>query len=373
MFGADRPLAAAGLVVRRTGKTIFAHCTGDAAGLAPEEAQPRPFTPDTKMRIASVSKLAVTMTALSLHDEGLLDLDADVQRWWSGLRNPAYPDVPITMAQLLSHRSSLIDPEVYWLAVPGKIESLVTEEAFGQRGPPGEWFSYCNLNYGIAATILERAAKTRFDRLARERALEPIGIDGAGFNWSGVSRTDRRAGATLYRKVDGVWAVQTDGAEALADNDPVGLREEGFDLRDYVIGTNGTLFSPQGGLRASLNDMAVMARAVAGEARLNTVLWRYDADTPNGDVLGGLFKHVGLGSFIWEGDGPISGVRMVGHDGEAYGLYSGTWALPDLDAEIALAVTGTPEGDQPAGSTHPGYNRWSQALFDLAADILDVA
>ena len=60
---------AAGLVVRKGGKTIFSHGAGIANG-------GRAFRTDTKMRVASVSKLAVALTAHRLAERGELDLDA---------------------------------------------------------------------------------------------------------------------------------------------------------------------------------------------------------------------------------------------------------------------------------------------------------
>ncbi|WP_163360631.1 serine hydrolase domain-containing protein, partial [Klebsiella aerogenes] len=78
-------------------------------GLADISAS-RPVTADDPVRIASISKLVVAIGVMRLVEQGRLDLDADVSRWlgWK-LRNPAFPDAPISLRLLLSHRSSLTD------------------------------------------------------------------------------------------------------------------------------------------------------------------------------------------------------------------------------------------------------------------------
>ena len=53
--------------------------------------------------------------------------------------------------------------------------------------------------------------------------------------------------ATLYRGSDGAWIPQTDYY-------PTGVIPV-RNVTDYMIGSNGVLFSPQAGLRASVTHM----------------------------------------------------------------------------------------------------------------------
>ncbi len=365
--------AGVALHVRRGGAVLFEGAAGHAAGLSAAERAAgtalRAMTPDTKMRVASVSKMAATLTAFEVLTQAGIGLIADVRMHWPRLRHPRFPDTPITYAQLLSHCSSLRDPEAYWIAAPGSIDDLLTDEVFAPDTPPGTFFTYCNFNFGVLATLLERISGERFDRLAA-RTLSRLGLT-AGFNWSGVPRAARRAGATLYRAGGQGWQIQTDGPDTLQGEGPLFLGQDDVDLDAYDIGSNGTLFSPQGGLRACVSDMAVLAKAMAQTPALARPVWRYDATRNNGNTEGGLFEASGLGCFLWSAArSPIAGQPMIGHDGEAYGLYSGAWHLPALDAQIGFAITGTPGGPQPPGESHPGYTLWSQSLFDLAAKVL---
>ncbi|HRX75436.1 MAG TPA: serine hydrolase domain-containing protein [Hyphomonas sp.] len=353
---------AAGLVVRKGGKTVFAYAAGTANG-------PHPFRTDTKMRVASVSKLAVALTAHRLAERGELDLDAPVSDWFGdALRHPDFPGADIPLRHLMSHTSGLKDPDVYWQAAPGRIEDLFTPDMWLPT-PPGSYFTYCNFGWGILATILERQIGERFDLLADRITLSPMGIT-AGFNWSGVPEAERRLGATLSQKIGGAWQVQADGPDVLEGTGPAVLKADGFDLDDYEVGTNGTLFSPQGGLRASLEELCPLVRTVAVHAVASRPAWVFDPALQNGDTDDGYFAVYGEGPQIHSAsDSPVPGVKLIGHHGEAYGLYSGAWHAPDLDAEIAYAITGSGT-DFPRSKLHRTVNTWFEPAVRAAGDVL---
>ena len=364
---------AAGLVVRHRGEVIFAHAEGFAQGAA-GEADAVPFTPQSPMRVASVSKMAVALTAHRLAEKGEVDLTADIRDAFTpALVHPAHPNLPITLEHLLGHRSGLRDPEVYWMAAPGRTESLFTPDMWSPEwwSLPGVGFRYCNFGYGLAGAILEKQTGERFDRLAAREVLGPLGLD-AGFNWSGVSREKRRKGASLYsREAEGSWQVEADGPANLAGSDPALLMDDGARLADYIPGTNGTLFSPQGGLRASLEDMAILARAAAQDAAMARPVWRFDPACPNGDDEQLYFETFTSGAQIHEADAsPIPGVKLIGHHGEAYGLYSGAFHAPALNAEISFAVTGTSVPGRDRSPHHPVIVKATEPLWAAAATLL---
>ncbi len=65
----------------------------------------------------------------------------------------------------------------------------------------------------------------------------------------------------------------------------------------------------------------------------------------------------------------MPGVKLIGHHGEAYGLYSGAWHAPELDAEIAYAITGSGEGF-PSSTLHRTVNAWFEPAVRAAGTIL---
>ena len=83
-------------------------CSG-GFGLADMEHQ-RPMLADTLINVASVSKTVTAAAVMQLWEQKRFDLQDDVARYLPfALRNPHFPDVPITFEQLLTHLSSIRD------------------------------------------------------------------------------------------------------------------------------------------------------------------------------------------------------------------------------------------------------------------------
>ncbi|HEU4374538.1 MAG TPA: serine hydrolase domain-containing protein, partial [Telluria sp.] len=158
-------------------------------------AAPRPANVRTLYRIASISKMMTTLGLMMLVEQGKLALDADVGGYLGfALRNPHFPDRVITLRTLLSHTSSLRDDAGYsWpcdtalstILVPGAAR-FGKGEMWAANAPPGAYFTYCNLAFGVIGTIMERVTGERFDRLMKRLLLAPMGLHG-GYNPSEFS------------------------------------------------------------------------------------------------------------------------------------------------------------------------------------------
>src|SRR5207302_5125243 len=76
-------------------------------GLADPKAK-RPATAETVYRVGSVSKLFTDIAVMRLVEQGRLDLDAPVTKYLPDF-TPGNPfDKPITLRQLMTHRSGLV-------------------------------------------------------------------------------------------------------------------------------------------------------------------------------------------------------------------------------------------------------------------------
>lgn len=380
--GAGDPLAGAALAVFEGERLVYAGAAGCAEYAADGKTCDRPLEPQMKLRVGSISKMALALGLKTLIDAGKVDPDADASAYlgWT-LRNPNFPDRPITVRQLLSHTSSIRDPEAYWVDAPGRIQSIFDNPAaFAAADPaadraPGAWFEYSNLNYGVLAGIIEGAAGERFDLFMQRTLFAPLGLD-AGYNWSGVPMDARRSGAALHRSEEGLWRVSVDDAAMRLADPPPFRSVDGLDraayLESYRPGDNPTLFSPQGGLRASVLDLGRIVMRLKPANDLTTPQWRYDQATPNGNTEEDFFAAFGMGAQIVSGAGDFfRGRTIVGHPGEAYGLYSGAWLVkaepgagfPD-DLVIAFAVTGTEK--TPDKGAHPSFNAVEEQMMRLA-------
>ena len=375
LTGEGDPLQAvpgAAVAVWHEGEIVWSRAAGaarfDEDGLTPV----RDLTPQTPVRAASISKLATALTALSLEAGGVVDMNADVTEML-GFDLPVQPGgAPVTLTRLLAHTSGICDPDAYWADLGETLESLLTEEATCPY-PPGEGWTYANINYGVAAQVMERAAQQSFDQLARAHVVEPLGLD-AGFNWSGASLEKRRSGATLYRRFDGVWTPQIDDADTLAGEHPAirspDLQSGAAPITAPQRFDNGTLYSPQGGLRASVEDLAILVSAFLpggpGEV-LGEPVW-------TGQAYPGV-RAYGPGPQVLR-PGQIEARpdwHFVGHAGEAYGLYGGAWAIPGEKAAVAFVVTGVDPAGDLSRDPVSGFTRHEAALMAIALDALRLA
>lgn len=351
---------------------------GEAAGLA-DRASGRAVTLDDPVRVASVSKLIVALGVMRLVEQGTLDLDADVSRWlgWS-LRNPAWPETPITLRMLLSHTSSLDDAgEAYLVPLGATLEATIADKpVFDRSHRPGIFFRYANLNFPVIGAVMEKATGERFDRLIHRLVLAPLALD-ACFNWTMCSDAKVARAVTLYRP-DG--SVANDDLRGQRPACPVFRRGPDCDLASYQLGTNGALFSPQGGLRASVRDLAVIGqlllnqgthrgRAFLSPASIDAILtpvWTYDGI--NGDTTNGFYCAYGLATQSLPIDVPgcrdelfPNRRRMQGHAGEAYNLYSGLWIDPRRKVGIAFFAANSPADPPPARSAYMAVEEWLAA------------
>jgi CubicO group peptidase (beta-lactamase class C family) len=280
------------------------------------------------------------------------------------LRNPHFPDAPITLRMLLDHTSSLRDDAgYYWEAklgvdlkdmlVPGGAR-YGSGAMWAANAKPGAYFTYSNLAWGVIGTIMERATGERFDRLMKRLVLDPLHLHG-GFEPAEFSADDHVNTAALYRKrteVDGKeiwstvgpWVAQVDD---YANAAPVPRANPG-----YVAGTNGTLFGPQGNCRLSAAGLATIMRMLMQRGRhggawflrpatvdeMLATQWRWNGSREGGPASNGnpdfgshreSMLEWGLGNqhFV-DRTGRGSGDRLVetggfiavGHTGDAWGL-----------------------------------------------------
>jgi CubicO group peptidase (beta-lactamase class C family) len=336
--------------------------TGTHASGVADRQTGRRVTADDPVRVASISKLVVAMGVMRLVEAGTLDLDADVsERLGWRLRHPNYPDVPITLRLLLSHRSGLTDAADYAIPLGQTLRDRVADpRAWDAAHPPGGYYRYTNLNFPVVASVIERVTGERFDRAMNRLVIAPLGLQ-ACFNWASC-RPERPAKAVVLYDASG--KVATDDLQGRPPACPVNAPQgSACDLSSYRLGENGALFSPQGGLRISMRDLARIGRVLLNDgdgflspasiATMTAPAWTFDGSngmTGEGGDSGfdcryGLAVQTLATSRPGCRDDPFGDGRpRVGHAGEAYGLRSGLWVDRAGGTGVAFFATAVKDG-----------------------------
>ncbi|TVQ17428.1 MAG: class A beta-lactamase-related serine hydrolase [Bacteroidetes bacterium] len=337
----------------------------------------------TLYRIASISKTITAMAFMQLHEQGLVNLDDDISDIMEyPILNPHHQGTAITPRMLLSHTSTLNDGSTYssFLSTtynnptPPNINQLIVpggshfSNNIWINATPGEHFQYSNLGYGVLGSIIEKISGERFDVYVRENILEPLEINGS-FNIHDITSVTNLA--VLYRMSCDQWVPQ-------ADNYPSGLPDP-IDYSGYEPGHNGLIFSPQGGLRITAEDLAKIMITLSGKGTYNEIQllqeetvelmlqrhWQFNGN--NGNNYYNLFNAWGLGMHLItnqeNGDIVVPGYEMKGHAGEAYGLISDMYYNNDPDFGIIFITNGS------AGAYFGG---WNSAFYEVEEQIFSL-
>lgn len=318
------------------------------------------------VRIASISKLLMALCALRLVDEGRLDLHEDVSVYlgWP-VRSPFFPDTPVTVAQLLSHRAGLSDAGGYVIPLGASLrERLDDPQAWSPDAPPGAApFQYANIGAPIIATVLEAATGEPYTQLMQRLLFDPLAIK-ACLNWLGCDETQQAEAVVLYRDTG---EVARDDPADLPPNCTIPVADgAGCDLTGYVPGTNASVFSPQGGVRIGMVDLARLGQVLLNPEGNNflspatrAALMDSSMQPAPGEAF---FCTYGLGIQRIEVAGNpcedalfADGVDRWGHAGEAYGLRAGLWLDVKAGRGVAYFTTAVPDrmGPEDEGGFHP--------------------
>lgn len=157
------------------GGAIAVVCGGGfrSAGVGVTRAGGDPVAATTRFEIASLSKMLTARAALSLVDDGVIDLQAPVT---AILPQLGYGEV--TLHHLMTHGSGLPTVPTRFDA-QGLVELVVDNADLAPWTPPGAVWNYNNLGYAIVGALLEQASGKPFPDLVDERVFTPLGMDGA--------------------------------------------------------------------------------------------------------------------------------------------------------------------------------------------------
>ncbi len=139
----------------------------------------KPLSISSPFNLASVTKQFICAAILILYDRGLVQLDDPAKK-----HLPALPYPEVTIRQLMTHTSGL--PEYFDLFNNnrGNADTLTNElllELLAQYRPPtqfaaGSSWSYCNTNYVLLASIIEKVSGQRMEEFFKKEIIRPLGL-----------------------------------------------------------------------------------------------------------------------------------------------------------------------------------------------------
>jgi CubicO group peptidase (beta-lactamase class C family) len=148
-------------------------------GLASVEGH-RPVVPEsTIFRIGSISKVFTATAVVQLADRGLVDMNADVNRYLKKLSVPDGFGAPVTVEQLLDHTAGF--DEIRPGTQAGNAEGVMSLTDF--LGPrlvrvraPGRTISYSTYGMTLAGEMIEEISGRSFEEYLRREIWSPLGM-----------------------------------------------------------------------------------------------------------------------------------------------------------------------------------------------------
>ncbi len=165
LFDGEALVAERGVVVYR-----------GAFGLADRDAK-RPYTPDTRSCLASLSKPITAVAVMILAEKGLLTFDTQLSKLLPGFSTAIGA---ITIRQLLTHTSGVPDYPDLGVDHPGVTNAEILAALRRVQDPvfpPGLKYQYSNSGYVLLGSIIEHVAGQMLPQFLAARIFTPLGMN----------------------------------------------------------------------------------------------------------------------------------------------------------------------------------------------------
>jgi len=276
---------------------------------------------ETPFQIASTGKTMTSAAVLKLWEEGKLNIDDSVSKYF-----PGFPYPGITVKMLLNHRSGL--PNYLYYMEKGKwvrnqqatnadiLNTLMTWQPL-KSANPDKRFQYCNTNYVLLALIIEKVSGVSFPEFMKKNFFEPLGMS----NTFVIGANEQTQHMQSFQPNNALWSL---------------------DFSDGPYGDKNIYSTPRDLLRW---DRALTDRKILNEKTLEAAYTPYSNEKPG-------IHNYGLG---WRMLNFPSGKKIIYHNGHWHGFNSAFSRLPDENATI-IVIT----------------NRYNQGVYSTAKKLYEV-
>jgi CubicO group peptidase (beta-lactamase class C family) len=186
------------LAIIKNNTMVWSHGYGYA-----DLRQQRPATNTTVYMLASISKTFTATAIMQLWEQGLFDLDDDINQYLPfPVRNPYYPDVPITFRMLLTHHASLGSNFVN-LFILFSVFRLPVDDLQGLLTPGGRFYNprnwvdaqpgttqvYSCIGYELLGYLVQRLTNQSLPEYVTQHILQPLHMTNTSYHPSDYTKT----------------------------------------------------------------------------------------------------------------------------------------------------------------------------------------
>ena len=305
---AEKGLPALSIAIVDDQQVVWAQGFGTADPHAAKAA-----TAQTVYRIGSVSKLFTDIGIMQMVERGELNLDAPITDYLADFR-PRNPfGTPITLRQLMSHRSGLLrEPPVGNYFETGEPSLAATVRSLNDTElvfAPNTHTKYSNAAIAVVGDVLETRSHQPFAKYLKSSVLDRMGLIHSSFE------PDPNIIANLAKAE--MWTY--DGLTFAAPTFQLGMAPA------------GSMYSTVTDLGHFLSVLMAHGRTESGALlKPDTIeqMWSPQFPDPGGHAFG-------LGFMVRS----VDGHRLVGHGGAIYGFATTLDLLPEDKVGVVVIAT----------------------------------
>jgi len=153
-----------------------------------------PMSPRSKLRVGSIAKVMTAAALARLHEQGTIDLDAEVRSLVPGWPEKPWP---VSLRQLAGHQAGVRHYEPGEFLLNRAFGSLTEGLEIFKDDPllfePGSAVSYSTYGWSLIGAAMEGATGQDFLTLMRRQVFAPLGLEDTMADQKGTANLNRAA------------------------------------------------------------------------------------------------------------------------------------------------------------------------------------
>jgi CubicO group peptidase (beta-lactamase class C family) len=218
-----------------------------------------PVDSHTVFHVASLTKVFLVHLIGQLVDEGLINLDDPVHKYWPEFKlSSEKMTSQFTIRDLISHRSGLPPFTGDTFVHMGMDQKEVLEKLalVPLKSPLRSKYAYQNQLFGLASLIVEKVAKEKIEVLFEQRIFKPLGMEDSSTGVQAVSPP------SFVEKVKSIFSNSQNGSFAWPHHHKNGgIQKMPFNAGAY-------LFNGSTGVNSSIHDMALWTLCLLNQGKI---------------------------------------------------------------------------------------------------------